>query len=54
MGAPQIIYITLNMVGILTLVSQHGKTVTGKVNAVPQLIGAFVGYGLLIWGGFFG
>jgi hypothetical protein len=52
MGAAQIILIALSTAGLFLSMQSHGDYV--KENFFHNLIGVAIGYGLLIWGGFFG
>jgi len=51
MHAPQIIWIVIAAVALLFAARDHGKTT--RRNFWAQLIGAALGVGLLLWGGFF-
>lgn len=52
MHTPQIIYIVLISIGLLTSANEHGKPRTPN-NFWAQLLASGIGIALLIWGGFF-
>lgn len=52
MELPQIIYITLTSIGLLTAARNHGKP-RDNSNFWYTFTGSVIGYTLLIWGGFF-
>lgn len=53
MGTPQIIYIIVASIHLLLTAHMHGKPKEGKYNIWIALIGAGLGFTLLIAGGFF-
>ncbi len=53
MKTPQIIYLVLTGINLLTSSYMHGKERTGKHNVFVTLIVTALVIGLLYWGGFF-
>ena len=54
MGIPQIIYLTINAIGLLLIAHLHGKPKTGEYNIFITLVSEGLAIALLWWGGFFG
>lgn len=52
MGAPQIIWLVLVVIGVTASLFLHGRVV--RLSFWRHLISASIGLGLLFWGGFFG
>ena len=50
--APQIVYLSLVLIGIVTAIIDHGKPRTNE-NAWSTLVSAAIAIALLYWGGFF-
>ena len=53
MRAPQIIWIVLAALNLLSAATSHGKPRTGKHNFWLILFGSAMAFALLWWGGFF-
>lgn len=54
LGTPQIIYLTLSILGLGCALAKHGEVKkTEKYNFFASLLGNAVSLGLLYWGGFF-
>lgn len=54
MNAPQIILVSLWLVGIGHTIAKHGKPREGKHDAVASSIALVIVLAILWWGGFFG
>ena len=54
MGAPQIIYIVLVTISILSVLATNNKVIRGVNTTTPfsAIVGFFLMYGLYYWGGF--
>ncbi len=52
-GAPELIWLILVLVGLGIEIERHGDPKTGHYDAFTSLIAAAIGFGLLWWGGFF-
>uniref|UniRef100_UPI003F8101A9 hypothetical protein n=1 Tax=Xanthomonas sp. 0924 TaxID=2835534 RepID=UPI003F8101A9 len=53
MGAAQLIYLALTMLGLGMGIAQHGEPKTGRHNAVSTIVATVLILALLWWGGFF-
>lgn len=53
MGAPQIIMIILQVLGIGIHLARHGEETNDTYNFITRTFSALVVIGLLYWGGFF-
>lgn len=51
--APQIIYIFISIIGLMSASYLHGKPKTGKHSVWTTIVSVTIGLTLLYWGGFF-
>ena len=52
MNAPQIVWIVLVAINLVSEAEKHGKPKTGKHNFLISVTGAALAVGILYWGGF--
>lgn len=52
--APQIIYLTISLIGLGIMLQQHGTPKTGKYDARGYFVAFVIVQALLYWGGFYG
>jgi len=54
MGAPQIIWVVLAVIGLCLSAFMHGQERHGTYSFPMDFVARLITFGLLYWGGFFG